>query len=168
MFGPSDHIGGAFTVRLRRLFLNLRKKPDLSFINPDLAVGGFCSVEGLWKYGINAILDLREEARDDDQILKKHSINYLRIGLPDRGIPSNGDVQHALEWIKSNLENNKRVFIHCNLGRGRAPLIACAYLISQGMSVDTAISEVKRKRSFMYLNSKQIKWIREFQNNQSR
>ncbi|MFQ5970360.1 MAG: dual specificity protein phosphatase family protein [Nitrososphaerales archaeon] len=152
------------TVRLRRIFLNASGKPDTSFINPNLAIGGVCSVERLWRDGIRAILDLREEAEDSQEDLQKYSMIYIRIGLPDRGTPTFEDASNALNWIRSNLDKNKKVFIHCNLGRGRAPLLACIYLMSAGMNAETAIRSVKRVRKYTYFNSKQLQWIHEFQN----
>jgi len=108
---------------------------------------------------------LREETEDNPNDLKKYKLNYLRIKIPDGSIPSVSDAKNCIEWIKLNIEQNKRVFIHCNLGRGRAPLIGILYLISKGKDKDEAIKYVKQMRRYSFLNKNQLNFINEFQNN---
>jgi len=164
MFGKIDHVSGAVLVRIRRLLLKAKNNPDISFLNPNLGVGGACNVEGIANYGINSILDLREESMDNPEQIKKFGINYLRIQISDRGIPSIQETMMAVEWIKSKLSDNDKVFIHCTLGRGRGPLLAILYLIYQGTDKIEAITNVKKTRRYVYLNSKQLEFITEFQN----
>jgi len=164
MFGKIDHVSGAVLVRIRRLLLKAKNNPDISFLNPNLGVGGACNVEGIANYGIKSILDLREESMDNPEQIKKLGINYLRIQISDRGIPSIQDTMMAVEWIKSKLSDNDKVFIHCTLGRGRGPLLAVLYLIYQGTEKIEAIKNVKKIRRYSYLNSKQLEFITEFQN----
>ena len=162
MFGTFDHLKGAGQVRLRRFLFSLQGKPDVSFINPNLGVGGVSSVKNLWEGGIKAILDLRDESQDDPIKLEKYSIDYMNLKVPDRGTP---DLEHAIKavnWIKSNIDQGKKVFVHCNLGRGRGPLLTVMYLIFQGMNPDDAIIHVKNIRPYCFFNRKQLHWIREF------
>ena len=130
-----------------------------------MGVGGASNIEGLVKTGINSILDLREETEDNPNDLKKYKLNYLRIKIPDGSIPSLSDAKNCIEWIKLNIEQNKRVFIHCNLGRGRAPLIGILYLISKGKDKEEAIKYVKQMRRYSFLNKNQLNFINEFQKN---
>jgi len=129
MFGKLDHVSGAVLVRARRLLLKAKNNPDISFLNSNLGVGGACNVEGIANDGIKSILDLREESMDNPEHIKKFGINYLRIKISDRGTPSIQDTMMAVEWIKSQLSDNDKVFIHCTLGRGRGPLLAVLYLM---------------------------------------
>jgi len=164
MFGTFDHLSGACRVRLRRYVLNLRGKPDISFINPNLGVGGASSVTSLQKCGIQAVLDLRAEAQDDPKELQKYSMEYMSIEIPDRGIPDFEYATRATMWIKSNIDQGKKVFVHCNLGRGRGPLLTVTYLVSQGIKCDEAIKHVKTVRPYSFFNKKQLQWIHEFEN----
>jgi len=163
MFGIVDHAYGALTVRINRFLLNAKKTPDISFVDKNLGVGGATNIEFLAKNNIKCILDLREETEDDPEQLKKYQINYLRIKIPDRSIPTLSDAKNGINWIKSNIEQKKKIFIHCNLGRGRGPLYAILYLISQGKDKDDAIRHVKKIRTYTYLNKHQLKLINEFQ-----
>jgi len=163
MFTFWDHLSGAITVRFHRFFLNLKKKPDATFIEPNLFVGGSCKISRLKKIGIQAILDLRNEDQNDKIEIKKHLINYLRLPIPNRGIPSLEDSIMATKWLQTQIENNKIVFIHCNLGRGRSPLMTIFYLISIGVGKADAINLIKDKRPFTFLNKKQMKMISQFE-----
>jgi protein-tyrosine phosphatase len=164
MFGTFDHLSGAFRVRLRRYVLNLRGKPDISFINPNLGVGGVSSVKSLQKCGIQAVLDLRLEDKDDPKEIQKHSMEYMSIEIPDRGTPDFEYAIRATIWMKSNIDQGKKVFVHCNLGRGRGPLLTVTYLVSQGVKCDEAIKIVKTIRPYSFFNKKQLQWIHEFEN----
>jgi len=164
MFGIYDHLNGAIKVRIRRFFLKLKKQADISWIDDNLGFGGVSIIESLSNKGIQAILDVRNESRDNEEELRKFSISYLRIGVMDRGTPKKSDIIEAINWIEKNVKNNKKVFIHCNLGRGRGPLVMILYLISKGMEKTTAINLIKNKRSFTFLNKKQLQIINKFQN----
>jgi len=164
MFGTIDHVIGAARVRIRRFCLKAKNKPDISFLDSNLGVGGATNIEFLAKKNIQSILDLRDEAEDDPNELKKYNINYLRIKISDRSIPTLSNAKEGVDWITSNIEQKKKVFIHCNLGRGRGPLFAILYLISQGKDKDEAIKYVKKIRRDAFLNKKQLKLINEFQN----
>ena len=163
MFGIIDHLTGAIRVRIRRFYLNAKNKPDVSFLDSNLGVGGATNIEFLAKKDIQSILDLRDETEDDPDELKKFNINYLRIKIPDRSIPTLSNTKEGVDWITSNIEQKKKVFIHCNLGRGRGPLFAILFLISQGKDKDDAIKHVKKVRVYTYLNKNQLKLIKEFQ-----
>jgi protein tyrosine phosphatase len=160
LFSTIDHIGGAVFVRIRRWSLKLRNKPDLSFVESNLIVGGYCSIELLANSGIQAIVDMREESQDCQNDLKKFKINYLQIKVTDRNVPDILDIRQGIHWIKSNIENGNTVFVHCNLGRGRGPLMVCSYLIANGIESKEAIKTIKKIRKYTYFNKKQLKWIR--------
>jgi len=163
MFNKFDHASGAVRVRIRRFFLGIKKNPDISFLEENFGVGGACDIEGLAKSGIKSVLDLRDETEDNPSDITKYKINYLQIKIPDRSIPTLSDAKNGVEWIRSNIEQNNKVFVHCNLGRGRGPLFAVLYLISQGKDKDEAIRFVKKIRSYSYFNKNQLNLINEFQ-----
>ena len=161
-FSKFDHIIGAINVRIHRFIQLLLNRPDISIVTTNLFIGGVNKIEILNKIKINAIVDLRKETYDDYDELKKYSIDYLRVRIPDHGVPSIEEAKMVLRWINSNLEKKRRVFIHCNLGRGRAPLIACIYFVKQGKNKLEAVQLIKNIRSYTYFNSKQLEWIKEY------
>ncbi len=50
------------------------------------------------------------------------------------------------------INSGKKVFLHCREGVGRAPSVAIAYLVSNGWSLEDAVSVVKEKRSITRLS----------------
>jgi len=165
MFRTLDHLNGAITVRIRRILFNLAKKSDISFITPNIGIGGVCNLEILFHGNVHAILDLRSEKGDNLIQIQKFSIDYMRIKIPDRGIPDEKDIVSAIKWIQNKIREDKKIFIHCNLGRGRAPMIACLYLISQGNDPYETIAYVKKLRKYTYFNNRQLNYIIKFGNN---
>lgn len=161
-FSKFDHIIGAINVRVHRFVQLLLNRPDVSIVTSNLFIGGVNEIKNLNKIKINAVLDLRKENHDDYDELKNYSIDYLRVGIPDRDVPSIEQTKTVLQWIDSNLGKKRRLFIHCNLGRGRAPLIACIYFIEHGMNKLEAIQLIKNIRSYTYFNSKQLEWIKKY------
>lgn len=59
-----------------------------------------------------------------------------------------------------------KVFIHCREGVGRAPTVAAAVLISQGLEINQAIQRVKRGRDVSSINSLQLESLTLFANQQ--
>jgi len=163
MFNFFDHAYGALSVRIHRYIKKNRHLADLTIINSNLFVGGTSDIQYIVKEGIHSILDLRKESCDDKYLIKKFSINYLQIKIKDREIPSIEETQNAINWIETQIMQKRKVFVHCNLGRGRGPLMIILYLISKGMDSKSAINNVKEKRSFTFLNEKQLNFIKKFQ-----
>ena len=151
MFSIWNHLIGAITVRIHRLFLNIVHKPDLVLIYPNLFFGGFSSLVTLKNFGINSIVDLTE-TQENKNNSNNFSIEYFGLPIPDRGVPSIDEVFVTVRWIKNELDNNKKVFVHCNLGRGRGPLLTVLYLIYTGMNKNDAIMKLNNKRSYVFLN----------------
>jgi protein-tyrosine phosphatase len=160
MFDTFDHLFGAATVRLHRSMLG--KKPDISFINQNLSVGGTSKIEYLAKEGIRAIVDMRAEDSDDPIEMDRFKMNYIRLSVPDRAVPDLNEVISTTKWIRKQCMQGSKVFIHCNLGRGRGPLMAVLYLISEGMKTDEAIQTVRKARPYCYFNSAQLQIIKKF------
>lgn len=163
MFGIIDHVSGAILVRIRRRSYSLLGKTDASFIDSNLAIGGACNLQILAKDGFNCILDMRQESKHDQKLILKLSLTYLRIPVTDRKAPTVSEAQMAIKWIDKNLKDNKKIFIHCTLGRGRGPMMACLYLISKGAEVNDAIKSIKQSRRYTYFNKKQLQHINDFQ-----
>ena len=88
---------------------------NLSWVTESLAVGGaFRSrdVRRLRAQGVTAILDLREEASDDADLLARHSIQFLRLPTPDAHPPSLPDFERGVEWVLDQQAAGHKVFVH--------------------------------------------------------
>lgn len=167
MFSVWNHLIGALMVRIHRFLLRLNKKPDSVLISPNLFFGGFSNLSTLKKIGINSIVDLTESQYNKNDS-NKFSINYYSLPIPDRGIPTMNEALTTIKWIQNQLKNNEKVFVHCNLGRGRGPLLTALYLISTGRNKNTVIELLRKKRPYVFFNRKQQEFMDLFEKNYSK
>jgi protein tyrosine phosphatase (PTP) superfamily phosphohydrolase (DUF442 family) len=88
---------------------------NLSWITDSLAVGGSFrprDVRRLRAQGVTAVLDLREEASDDAELLTRHGIQFLRLPTPDAHPPSQPDFERGVEWVLDQQAAGNKVFVH--------------------------------------------------------
>ena len=126
-----------------------RRLPDISWITPALSVGGTLHprhIGELARMGIGAIVDLREEARDDEGLLTQHDIRLLHLPVRDHGPPSQAQLLQGTRWVVDQLEAGGKVLIHCREGVGRSAVLACCVLMHQGESLTSALRLVKARR----------------------
>ena len=157
-----SHLYGAVGVRMRRFRLKRSGIPDVSFVGENWGVGGVSSVQSVARHNIRNILDLRKEARDDPEEIRRHSIDYLNIRIADGDPPTPAQAAQAIAWLEQR-GPHERTLVHCNLGRGRAPSVAVLYLIYGGYGADEAIRTVKGRRRFSYFNRAQLDAIYDFE-----
>lgn len=142
---------------------------DLSWVIPRVAVGGRFPMNQaamLAQLQIQHVLDLRLEAADDEAALRACGIELLRLPTPDAHPPSLPVIRQAIAWIAPILKLERKVFIHCECGVGRSPLLACCTLVSLGYSPLEALSRVKDARPQASPSPAQlaalIEWAREW------
>jgi protein tyrosine phosphatase (PTP) superfamily phosphohydrolase (DUF442 family) len=88
---------------------------NLSWVTDSLAVGGAFrprDVRRLRAQGVTAVLDLREEASDDADLLSRHGIAFLRLPTPDAHPPSQPDFERGVEWVMDQQAAGNKVFVH--------------------------------------------------------
>jgi hypothetical protein len=88
---------------------------NLSWVTESLAVGGAFrprDVRRLRAQGVTAVLDLREEATDDAELLARHGIQFLRLPTPDAHPPSQPDFERGVEWVLDQQSAGHKVFVH--------------------------------------------------------
>jgi len=157
MFSKIDLIVGAIGIRLARKFKKIRNQSDIVFVKKNLAFGGFTSYEELKKLKINTIIDLRIESPSPE--IDNEFFEYFKIGIVDGSIPTESQIIQIHQIISEKETQGKAIFIHCNLGRGRATLATMSYLLRDGFDWASAWKKVKQRR-FIYLNKKQIEFLK--------
>ena len=109
-------------------------------------------------YGITAILNLQTDHDFDYCELDWGRIESRcnELGIAVRRIPvrdfDGEDLRRKLsqcvQALDILLKNGQTVYIHCNVGMGRSPSVAIAYLVwRQSWNLDDAIEHVTRCRS---------------------
>lgn len=125
------------------------------FVGPQYREKGLRLLE---KEGIHAVVNLRIEK--DDAALGLAPKNYCYLPTIDDDAPSIEHLHEGIAFITREIQAGHKVYIHCGAGVGRAPTMAAAYLISKGISVDEALSMIKKVRPFIYIMPVQMKQLR--------
>jgi protein-tyrosine phosphatase len=87
--------------------------------------------------------DLEQEA----EACKHHGIEFLSIGIPDRGVPaSRHEACNLLQRLLGFLVAGRGVAIHCRQGIGRSGLMAGSLLILAGTKPADAVAILSRAR----------------------
>ena len=151
-----DLMVGAVLARLYKVISLLRLRPNMNRVTQNVWVGGANHPYFIVEQSFDAVVDLREkDARNYDFYLQKSGIKLLKKPIPDgSGMPPR-DLLETVEWIVARVRAGAKVLIHCDLGRGRAALVASSYLVYSGLDSETALRFVKEKRRVTHLNSRQ-------------
>lgn len=133
---------------------------QFSRITPYLFVGGQFRRKGkrsLQKIGVTCSINLRYEFDDNQSGLIFNEHCYLPT--LDNESPTMAQLLRGIAFIDQAVMNNKKVYIHCKSGIGRAPTMGAAYFISKGYSLYDAIKKIKSTRPFICLSESQIKGL---------
>ena len=81
-------------------------------------------------------------------------IDVKRMPVKDQMASSNEEMSELLNWIKSKLDLNEKVMIHCVGGLGRSGMVAASLIKSLGKESNEAIKDVRNSRSPRAVESK--------------
>jgi predicted protein tyrosine phosphatase len=123
---------------------------DLSWVTPQLAVGGSYPVEAAEhlarRMGIEHVVDLRVEACDDATALARCGIELLHLPTDDTCAVAQHMLDEGVLWVIGRLSRGGRVLIHCQHGIGRSALLALCVLVAQGDRPLHALERAKTAR----------------------
>ncbi len=124
---------------------------DFTFVTPQLAVGGGfaeAAAERLAReHHISAIVDLRDEARDDEVLLLRHGVTLLHLPTLDHQAVSQSMLDEGVAFVAERMERDERVLVHCQHGIGRSVLLALCVLIARGEAPLDALRRIKDARA---------------------
>src|SRR5579859_6340650 len=177
---PSDRqaIAASFRSPLGRIWLRIMarlmewltdiqpKQLNYSDITPQLAVGGAFrkrQIKRLKHRGVTAVVDCRSEASDDPDALLEAGIQFLHVPTLDRHGFTYEQLHEAVDWVLDHVGTGGRVFMHCEHGVGRGPLMACAVLVAQGYSAPEALRIVRSARWQALPNDRQLDALANFE-----
>ncbi len=115
---------------------------NFSIITDQLAVGEAPTkrkLEELARDGFNAVIDVRIEACDDEKFLNELKMAYLHIDVEDTDVPTLDQLDQIFSFADPLLDSGKRIFVHCQNGYGRSPLIVAAILVHRGMDTSDVL-----------------------------
>jgi protein-tyrosine phosphatase len=118
-----------------------------TWITEALAVGGRFGSEVAnalaREHRITAVVDLRDEACDDEVVLRRHGVAFLHLPTPDL----HGATLPALCEGVAFVKQFSRVLVHCEHGIGRSALLALCVLVDGGMHPLAALALAKDRRA---------------------
>jgi protein-tyrosine phosphatase len=107
--------------------------------------------------GIYADIDLREEYDEPTSHVGAH----LRLPVMDTYPPSPLQTKIGVDLIDSLVKDNKKVYIHCQVGHGRSPTLAAAYFIlKEGMKAEDAVAKIKKARPEAHPTDRQLEFLK--------
>lgn len=140
-----------------------------SWITDELAVGGHVPGERTEElardHRIAAVVDLREEACDDEHVLRRHGIAFLHLPTPDMLGVTLPMLSDGVAFANLHLDGGERVLIHCQHGIGRSAVLALCVLVARGMQPLAALALAKDRRAVVSPSPAQFEawaaWLRD-------
>lgn len=132
-----------------------------SAVTPQIWVGpqyrrwGKRSLE---RQGLTAGVNLRIEY--DDAAHGLALANYCHLPTVDDTAIAPEHFDLGVDFIRTQVADGGKVYIHCKAGVGRAPTMAAAYFIAEGMSADAAIALIEQTRPFITIMPPQMEALR--------
>jgi hypothetical protein len=142
---------------------------DISKITDQIFVGtNSCCQAHYTKMLIRAgvLHDLSLEGEQVDSPFGVES--YLWLPTPDHTAPNDRNFKLGVNYIATVLAGGGKVFIHCTNGHGRAPTMAAAWFVSQGMTVQDAVERIKEKRPEIHIEPSQMKALKYWEQSTSK
>ena len=143
-----------------------RPGPDLSWITDLVGVSGtlyprhFPFLAGL---GVKSVVDLRQEAMHDTDLLAQNGIRYLRLPTVDHHPPTLDHLAEGARWVFEETQAGRMTVAHCKEGIGRSVCVVCCALMMGGYDLAEAVSLVKSRRWGVALNPRQLLGLDEFE-----
>jgi protein-tyrosine phosphatase len=125
--------------------------PDFHWLTGDLAVGGCFPMDRAadlaTDHRVGAIVDLRKERCDDERVLRGHGIHFLHLPTPDLEPASSDMLEDGVRFARKQIDEGRKVLIHCQHGIGRSALLALCVLVDQGWAPIEALRHAKDVRA---------------------
>ena len=86
----------------------------------------------------------------------------VHIPIPDMQPPTLEQFSQAVDTIRSAVDNNMGVAVHCFAGKGRTGTVLAAWQIANGNAVEEAVRHIRRLRPGSIETEAQIEALREY------
>jgi protein-tyrosine phosphatase len=124
--------------------------PTFSWLTETLAVGGAVPIEHVpnlaAEHSVAAVIDLRDEACDEAEVLQGHGLDFLHLPTEDLCAVSAEMLDEGVAFARPRLAAGRRILIHCQHGIGRSATLALCVLVDQGLEPLAALSLAKDRR----------------------
>ena len=125
----------------------------MHWVLPDLAIGGSFPPDKTevlaGEHGVGAVVDLREEDRDDEAGLVANGIRFLHLPTPDTVGVSQNRLDQGVAFARMAASARWKLLIHCEHGIGRSALLALCVMVDRGHAPMDALLLAKDARSLV-------------------
>ncbi|CAM5507583.1 MULTISPECIES: protein-tyrosine phosphatase family protein [Streptomyces] len=83
---------------------------------------------------------------DEPRTATAAGLQFVAIPIPDRTVPDRTTILPALRSLAEALHDGAHIVTHCRAGIGRSSLLAASLLILNGVTPDTAWSQIEKAR----------------------
>jgi len=151
-----------------------KEENDFSFITQNLIIGNWACAgdeKFLKEHKVAKVVCMTPKLPDDDrlEVYKKLEVDYRVEPLSEFEKADDPDdcrlVQRTLAQvafvIDLAVEKDQVVLVHCRQGKDRSALAAVNYLrVTRNLTVDEAVSEVKKKREKIDIREEYLTMLR--------
>jgi len=133
-------------------------------VTANLFLGSQYNLVGLRKLkalGVTAIINMRMHSVYSEA--QYEGFHYLHLPTPDNTPPPLEVLLKGADFADTEVKNGGKVYIHCRQGLGRGPTMAIAYLLKTGLTVEDAITLIKKARPFINPRKSQLARLKELE-----
>jgi hypothetical protein len=94
---------------LRAIGVHMLDQPDISWVTPNLAVGGRVNahhVARIAEAGVTCVVDTRAEDADDKALLARHGILFVHVPTPDNTPLTTEQLTAGGRWINERVSSD--------------------------------------------------------------
>jgi atypical dual specificity phosphatase len=120
-------------------------------------------VPKLHALGVGAVVNTCEEYAGPQAAYQRYGIEQLRIPTVDFTPPTLPDVERAVAFMREQVAQGRRVYVHCKAGRARSGTVVLCWLIAaRGMTPAAAQQLILQRRPHANPRLAQRAVVREF------
>jgi len=151
------------SMQSKKMETHPKNKLDFNYIAEGIFIGTnqCCQThfdEQLKREGITADISLEEDRLD-----APFGVDfYIWIPVKNQIAPTPDQLAFGVSVLEKIVAMQKKVYVHCKNGHGRAPTLVAAYFITKGKTVEEAETFIKSKRSSIHLEDAQKQALQSF------
>jgi len=128
-------------------------------------------VEGWRKQGVDVVVSLLTKSENEELGLEREAgiviekgIQFYSLPIEDRGVPTSvSSMENFIAQLSSQIQQGKKIAIHCRQGIGRSSLVSAALLIHAGENLEQSLKTIREARGVdVPETSEQRDWLNQF------